>query len=644
MSAIFGVLRFDGEAVAARDLERMGNALVHRGPDGRKIALDGCAAVGNCLMRVNQEDLFEAQPIRERSAGLILTVDCRIDNREELAEQTGVSTAALRDMPDSALVLRAYKQWGEDCARHLLGDFAFAIWDRDLGKLMLARDHMGQRNIFYHRGEDFFAFATEIKALWALADVPHQLLDQEIARFFYRDGAPRTEGATRYAGICAVPGGTIVTAALDGTVTRRRYWEAHADPVHACRDEPYYIEKYRAVLAEAVACRLRRLTGPAALSMSAGFDTAAIAGLAAPVVTAQGRKLVSLSWLGEASVLTTRGDIRPWLEACRRVMPHLDVREFSHKGQDPLARIERLFLAHDGPGSGDRMTSGRLFAEASALGARLIMDGYGGDYTLNPRGRGALARHLRKGRWVRFFAEFRAHRRETGQPVWLILKHEVVQPLLPQSFVRWQREIRQIGSQAWAATARRSIGSPYLEALRARNASEAGPGRESIPLTAMRAHIRHSAANISRGPAAANAVAAAAHGLDLSRPFHDKRVVELGLAVPEDLYVKNGRNRHLARQALADVYPPEFQRRGRANEGELSDVAILDMATSTLPCEAERLAKNPKLAAYFDFELARRILAEPEQHGPAAATSRHAAVRALLTARFVEWFSGSNVG
>jgi asparagine synthase (glutamine-hydrolysing) len=272
------------------------------------------------------------------------------------------------------------------------------------------------------------------------------------------------------------------------------------------------------------------------------------------------------------------------------------------------------------------------------------MDGYGGDYTLNPRGQGALARRLRKGRWGSFWAELRAHRRETGQALWQVLKHEIIQPLLPQSLVRWQRQVRRIGSQVRVATARRAIGSAYLEALRLRNASEAPPGREAIPVTAMRAHIRYAAANISRGPAAANAGAAAAHGLDLSRPFHDKRVVELGLAIPEDLYVKDGRNRNLARRALADVYPPEFQHRGRANEGELGDIAILDMAAATLRCEAERLGKNPKLAAYFDFERARRILAETESPGPAAGTARHAAVRALMTARFIEWFSGSNAG
>ncbi|HXQ17420.1 MAG TPA: N-acetylglutaminylglutamine amidotransferase, partial [Caulobacteraceae bacterium] len=89
MSAIFGILRFDGGAVAASDLERMGATLRHRGPDGRKVAVEGPVGLGHCVMRVNQEDLFEAQPIRDRAADLTLVADCRIDNREELAGEFG---------------------------------------------------------------------------------------------------------------------------------------------------------------------------------------------------------------------------------------------------------------------------------------------------------------------------------------------------------------------------------------------------------------------------------------------------------------------------------------------------------------------------------------------------------------------------
>jgi asparagine synthase (glutamine-hydrolysing) len=641
MSAIFGILRFDGAAVSAGDLERMGATLRHRGPDGRKAFADGCVGLGHCLMRVNQEDLFEAQPVQDRAADLTLVADCRIDNREALAREFGICDAELLELPDSALILRAYAKWGEACAEHLLGDFAFAVWDAQAGKLILARDHMGQRTIFYHQGVDFIAFASEIKGLWALADVPRQLLDQEIARFFYKTVEQRAEGCTRFADINTVPGGSIVSLGLDRTATRRRYWAPQADPLSENRDERFYVEQYRAVLAEAVACRLRRLTRPAALLMSAGFDTAAIAGLAGPVVTAQRRKLISLSWLGLEGVETARGDIRPWLEACRRVMPHLDVREMTRPGEDPLAGIERLFANTDGPGAGNRRTTAYLFAEAADAGARLIMDGYGGDYTLNPRGFGALARHLRNGQFRRFFAELRPHVRQTGQSPWRTLKHDIILMLLPQALIRWQRRARRIGSNAWFTSAVREVEGPHLRALRERDAADSHPRRDSIPITAMRAASRHVAAKISRGGAPGGAIAAAAHGLDLTRPFHDKRVVELGLAIPEDLYVKNGLNRYLARRALADVYPAEFQTRGRRNEGVLSDILAPNLATAGLVAEAERMARNSRLAGFFDFERARQFLAQPDQDGRRAA-QKSAAVRALLTARFIEWFSGSN--
>jgi len=641
MSAIFGILRFDGGAVAASDLERMGATLRHRGPDGRKVAVEGPVGLGHCVMRVNQEDLFEAQPIRDRAADLTLVADCRIDNREELAGEFGVDEAQLADLPDSALILRAYAKWGERCAEHLLGDFAFAIWDGRGGKLLLGRDHMGQRTIFYHRSEHFLAFASEIKALWALADVPRELRDEEMARFFHRTVDQRPEGGTLYAGIEVLPGATVMAVGRDRAVAQRRYWAPEADPAHEGRNEAYYVEQYRKVLAEAVACRLRRLTGPAALLMSAGFDTAAIAGLAGPVVTAQRRKLISLSWLGPEGMEPMRGDIRPWLEACRRVMPHLDVRELTRPGADPLEGLGTVFMQADGPGAGDRKTSAYLFAQAQAAGARLVLDGYGGDYTLNPRGFGALARHLRRGRLRRFMVEFRAHLRETGQSPWRTLKHEIILMLLPPAVIRWQRRVRQMGSEALFASALRDLEGPYLAELRARNSVEKRPGADSIPITAMRASIRRVATKISRGAAPGGAIPAAAHGLDLTRPFHDKRVVELGLAIPEDLYVKNGLNRYLARRALADVYPPAFQRRGRRNEGILGDVTDMDSATPELLAEVGRMAASPRLTPYFDFKQAQLILAETDS-GNGSAPRKAAALRAMLAARFVEWFSGAN--
>ncbi|MGH6676493.1 MAG: hypothetical protein ACRECE_09790 [Xanthobacteraceae bacterium] len=219
----------------------MSQTLAHRGPDSRKIAIDGRAGVGHCLMRVNQEDLFEAQPIRDGAAGVTLVADCRIDNREELAEQFDVSPADLRDMPDSALVLRSYQKWGEFCTEHLLGDFAFAVWDGHAQKLVLARDHMGQRSVHYHRGNGFFAFATEIKALWAIPDVRRELDEGQLARFIVMDLLPRP-GATFFRDIVGLPGVKVLTLSPHGECSLRRYWKPSGDPQHQHRSESYYVE------------------------------------------------------------------------------------------------------------------------------------------------------------------------------------------------------------------------------------------------------------------------------------------------------------------------------------------------------------------------------------------------------------------
>ena len=166
MSAIFGILRFDTNHVSHDDLEWMASALARRGPDGRQFVTAGAVGLGHCLMHVNAEDRFEVQPLYDPETDVTLVADCRIDNRQELAGILGIAHARLSRTPDSAFILHAYKKWGAECATHLLGDFAFAVWDGRARKLLLARDQMGQRYVHYHCNSKFFVFATEIKGLW----------------------------------------------------------------------------------------------------------------------------------------------------------------------------------------------------------------------------------------------------------------------------------------------------------------------------------------------------------------------------------------------------------------------------------------------------------------------------------------------
>jgi asparagine synthase (glutamine-hydrolysing) len=640
MSAIFGVLRFGGGEVAESELGRMSNVLAHRGPDGRRFVVDGGVGLGHCLLRVNQEDIFEAQPVRDAEAGLTLVADCRIDNREELADQLGIDAATLSDMPDSALVLRAYKAWGEAAPERLLGDFTFAVWDERAKKLVLTRDHMGQRYVYYHLAKDFFVFSTEIKGLWAVEGVPREVREGTIVSRLMPETVTVGSGFSLYESIKGVLGATVLTVDVDGRLATRRYWEPHADPQHQGRDEAYYLRTYRALFEEAVACRLRRLTRPPALMLSAGFDSAAIAGLAGPTVTAQGRKLVTVSTVVSELHRGSVYDIRRWVEACQRTMPHLDVRYVIADKGSPLDQLEERFVRNDGMSAVVDHRTHAMFAQAAGAGARLLMDGVGGDFTLNSRGYGALSYLLRTGKLRRLFSELGPTMRATGQSLPQVIKRDVLTNLIPR------RLLTRLYNGSWWRPDEFPLADDLLDRLLREGALRKERPLTRFPISAMQAISLYFATEHSLQSRPGKATPASSFGLELTRPLIDKRVVEFGLAIPEDLYVKNGRNRYLARTALADVYPPEFQTRIGPNDPSTPDMwSRIERANGDLLAEAQRLSSNPRITPYIDLQKVRRMLCAPgPQMAPATMRRRRFALYALMLARHIEWLETSNRG
>lgn len=631
MSGVCGVLRFDGAPVDPADLDRQLRTLAHLGPDRRHAVCDGSIALGHLSLRVTHEDFFDTQPIQRGS--LLLAADARLDNRETLAAQLSIDGEALIGMPDSAVVLAAYRHWGSDCARHLLGDFVFAIWDGETRTLVLARDHIGQRHLFFHRAKAFFAFATEIKGLWALPEVPRSLPDIEIARMLLIDRS-RPAGLTRFEGIQALPGGTTLIVTVDGALTQERYWTPQAAPEHLGRDEAYYRRAYREVLGEAVACRLRRAVRPAALLFSAGFDSGAIAALAAPAIGP--RKLVCVS-----SVAAVPGgggrDPRKWVELCARHMPHLDVRYMTCDGANPLIGIEQGFLATDGPHTPNRYVNDELYRAAAGAGARVVLEGHGGDYTLNPRDVDAVARWLVTGQLRRFASEFSAQRRARRESIWKALRALLVSAFAPRGVVRaWRQYLRGLAPFGATLPIRRDF-------ARASGAMAFG-GRPRPSLTNSHSLTTHTLYSLQDQAVMGGAIPAAACGLEFTQPYHDKRVIELALAIPDHLQFRHGRPRYLARAALQDLLPPEFQGRGPENSDLSPDfMAMAKRVEPQLLADIERMENSHALSRYFDFAKMRRMLVQPE--GPSSArfeTRTRQAMLAYLYARYIEWFRREN--
>lgn len=634
MSAIFGIVRFDGESASARELDRMGKILAHRGPDGRRAVVDGAAGLGHCLLRVNREDWSEAQPIQD--GGLTLVADLRLDNREVLAERIGIAADMLRDMPDSEVLLAAYRRWGEACVEHLLGDFVFAIWDARARSLLIGRDPMGQRGLYFHHGEGFFAFASEVKALWAVEGVPRRLSDLGIAQRVLGPLDPNP-GSTIYESISIVGGGTSLRLNPDGTVSTRRYWEPHAAPEHLGRDEAYYVDAYRDVVTEAVACRVRRLAHAPGLCFSGGFDSGSIAAIAGPIVAAQGRRIVAIASVLDQGERRLVSDARAAVEAFRPY-PYLDLHYYVRGEEGVFSDIETSFAMTDENAGTPYVRRGLLRIAASA-GARLVLDGHGGDYTVNTNGKAMLGRILRRGKLGRFVQEFRLRVRVAGRTWQQVVRHDVL-PAFRLSPASRLGQLLYRPTPAWRI---RPVNPTFARAMFA--AGAINPARlrnDRVPHYRWRAfclhHLRKVAAMQPTHP-----TLAAAHGLDFSRPFHDRRVVELGLAIPESLEFRDGLERHLARRVFADILPAQLVARGPGNDAE--DPDMFRMAKESAPAalaEARRLDRDGRISRYLDLDRIETMLSQADEARKPGHAAVYTAARATALARFIAWFDSSN--
>ena len=128
--------------------------------------------LGQFLTYNTPEAKFEKQPLIDISGDYVLVSRARIDNRDELYRIFGFQEKELFKIPDSYFIMEAFKKWGKDCVHYLLGDWAFAIWDKGKKELFIARDHHGNTGLYYYSSSSTFVFSSNMRSLLELDQVP----------------------------------------------------------------------------------------------------------------------------------------------------------------------------------------------------------------------------------------------------------------------------------------------------------------------------------------------------------------------------------------------------------------------------------------------------------------------------------------
>jgi len=248
MSAIAGVYLLNGDSVDEKDLKRMNDSMPHRGPDGSGLWHDGPVGLAHQMLWTTPESLHEKLPFE--ADGLVITSDSRIDNREELLPELGLS----EEVSDSEVILKAYGRWGKSCVDRLLGDFAFVIWDKAKEEMFCARDHMGVKPFFYfYKSEEIFAFATEIKSLLAWG-IPPCINDARIGDYIM--GVQEDKEITFYHEILRLPPASIISI-NHKTSHKEQYWKPDITREIWLDSDEEYEKIFLDIFKEAVRCRLR---------------------------------------------------------------------------------------------------------------------------------------------------------------------------------------------------------------------------------------------------------------------------------------------------------------------------------------------------------------------------------------------------
>ena len=551
MSGIAGLFYRDGQPVASAALEAMAARLAHRGADGAGAWRAGPVGLAHRLRWTTPESLHERQPLAAGGpAGvLVLTADARIDNRAELAAEVGLDD---RDLPDSAFILAAYQKWGQGCAEHLLGDFAFAIWDERRQHIFCARDPLGVKAFFYYLSPRLFAFASELKALFCLPACAGQ--PNELAIADYLAPVMPDPAQTFYQGLLRLPGGHCLTVARD-RFELRRCWSVDLGREMRLPSSEAYAEAFREVFAQAVGCRLRSAF-PVASMLSGGLDSASVTSMAGRLLAGTGRRLHTLS---VCFPKTPESDEQSYSQA---VTDAGDYETHSIDGDrlSPLMELDRVLWRLDEPfrSPGFALHFG-VYQAMQGLGLRQVLGGSPGDSVIS-YGFARLAELTRGGHGLTLLRELRAYGAASGQG-WPRLARlwwfNGARPLAPGWAAQWARTARAARSARASGRPAWSLGSlikpafawqiEHGEALRAWRARQTPPRRQ---------RDEHWQALQWMAPLPdAFDLAAPAWGVEHWHPMTDRRLVEFCLALPPEQKFGQGYTRLSLRQAMRGILP-----------------------------------------------------------------------------------------
>lgn len=541
-------------------------ALHHRGPDSHDVwqGPDGAVALGHARLAIVDLSEQGRQPMVSRSGRFVVAFNGEIYNHLDLRRELGASLP-WRGHSDTETLLEAIEQWGVRTAlEKSVGMFALALWDAHEQWLVLARDRMGEKPLYYGQGSHAIAFASELKALRHCPALDFSLDDEALRSYIAYGYVPGAQSAFR--GVRKLPPGTWMTLrSPSDTPEPQPYWtlpEPGADNAPtALADDNHYLAQLEMLLERSV--RQQMLSDvPLGAFLSGGIDSSLVVAL---MQRSASRPVKTFS-MGVADGLDDES------KHARKVAQHLgtDHTEMIVSPQDVLAVVPEVARIYDEPFADSSQIPTVLLSRLTRQHVTVALSGDAGDELF-----GGYNRHLSADRLEPLLSGPRALRHSLGSVVGAV----------PGSAWTWLSTTARAGGASRVPLSLDEKMARLARLLSARDGRDAylgmlsqwlGEGGAPLPQAAMPPRLRPGPAG---SPLAERMMwwdmqsylpddilvkvdrAAMSSSLETRVPFLDHRIVEFALRTPLSLKIRRGSSKWLLRELLARYVPrPLFER------------------------------------------------------------------------------------
>lgn len=639
MSALVGIV-YDHEASGRLQDEgrRMMQALEPYPADDQGAWNDGIAFLGCHAQWITPQSVGERLPLYRDEAQLAITADAILDNRDELFQQLQTEAGRREQITDSELILDAYMKWGTDTPKHLLGDFAFLIWDRKNHSLFGARDLFGSRTLYYHRNPERAAFCTTITPLFAIPGVKTELDESWLAQYLAIPTMLDSTDihTTAYKHINQIPASHSFVM-RSGRIKLTRYGTLVPENRLRLPSNEDYEEAFRDVFEKAVACRLRTHRKVGA-TLSGGLDSGLVAGAAAKLLRREGRSLYAYSTIPAPDFVdwtsaSRMADERPFIQETVGFVGNITENYLDFPDLSPFSEVDDWLDVLQAPYKNfenSHWIKG-IYEEASRQGVGILLTGAAGNFSISWGSAAEYYVHLlRKLRWVRFYRELKPYSRNMRMGRLNLIK--------------------RLGKYAFFRPTHRSIGQMDIASMIHPDFAEKTNvyerlkdqdiGLESnVSMVNERESFFHNLA-VQNMRGASCTKLSLRHSVWERDPSSDARVVRFCLSLPLDQFVQNGYDRSLIRRA-AKPYLPDKVRLNQRTRG----VQGADWLHRMLPAwgmftgELHELSKDTGASAYLNIAAIDQALARigdaprPEQ---AFDSDVRFLMRSLIAFRFIK--------